>query len=400
MVRHASLFSQLLTIIDRQRFYDLVFRHQAHRHTKGFDSWDHFVAMLFCQLAQAKSLREICNGLACCLGKLRHLGMAKGPNKSTLSYANAHRPWQMYQDLFYQTLDWTRHQMSGRHKFRFKNKLMSLDSTTISLCLSLFPWAQYRRTKGAVKLHLLLDHDGYLPTFALISDGKKHDVTVARQLYFAPGSIVVVDRGYTDYRLFARWTQDGVFFVTRMKDNASYRVVEQREVPMHRNILSDERIEFTGYYSQRDCPHVLRRVVLWDHEKQQQIVFLTNHLKLGATTIAATYKDRWQIELFFKAIKQNLKIKTFVGTSENALYIQIWTALIAMLLIKFLKHKSRFGWSLSNLVALLRWNLFTYRDLWQWIDDPLETLPQVPIPDHFQLSLFGSGQHLLVKHTT
>jgi len=400
MVRHASLFSQLLTIIDRQRFYDLVFRHQAHRHTKGFDSWDHFVAMLFCQLAQAKSLREICNGLACCLGKLRHLGMAKGPNKSTLSYANAHRPWQMYQDLFYQTLDWTRHQMSGRHKFRFKNKLMSLDSTTISLCLSLFPWARYRRTKGAVKLHLLLDHDGYLPTFALISDGKKHDVTVARQLSFAPGSIVVVDRGYTDYRLFARWTQDGVFFVTRMKDNASYRVVEQREVPMHRNILSDERIEFTGYYSQRDCPHVLRRVVLWDHEKQQQIVFLTNHLTFGATTIAATYKDRWQIELFFKAIKQNLKIKTFVGTSENALYIQIWTALIAMLLIKFLKHKSRFGWSLSNLVALLRWNLFTYRDLWQWIDDPLETLPQVPIPDHFQLSLFGSGQHLLVKHTT
>ena len=211
MVRHASLFSQLLTIIDRQRFYELVYRHQAHRHSKGFDSWDHFVAMLFCQLAQAKSLREICNGLACCLGKLRHLGMAKGPNKSTLSYANAHRPWQMYQDLFYNTLDWTRHQMPGKHKFRFKNKLLSLDSTTISLCLSLFPWAKFRRTKGAVKLHLLLDHDGYLPTFALITDGKKHDVTVARQLSFAKGSIVVVNRGYTDYKLFARWTQEVVF---------------------------------------------------------------------------------------------------------------------------------------------------------------------------------------------
>jgi len=400
MVRHVSLFSQLLTLIDRQRFYELVYRHKAHRHTKGFDSWNHFVAMLFCQLAQAKSLREICGGLACCLGKLRHLGLVKGPNKSTLSYANAHRPWQMYRDLFYETLAWTRHQMPGKHKFRFKNKLLSLDSTTISLCLSLFPWAKYRRTKGAVKLHLLLDHDGYLPTFALITDGKKSDVTVAKQLTFAKGSIIVMDRGYIDYRLFSRWTQDGVFFVTRMKDNTDYIVVEQRDIPERRNIISDDLIELAGYKAHKDCPHVLRRIVLWDAEKQQEIVFFTNHLKFGATTIAAIYKDRWQIELFFKAIKQNLKIKTFVGTSENALYIQIWTALIAMLMIKFLKFKSTFGWSLSNLVALLRWNLFTYRDLWQWIDDPFETLPQIPISAHYQLPLFDSGQHLLGKNTT
>ena len=174
MIRHASLFSQLVALFNRGQFLSLVFRHKAERYCKGFDSWDHFVAMLFCQLAQAKSLREICGGLSCCLGKLRHLGVKKAPNKSTLSYANAHRPWQMYQELFYQTLDVCKLAGTGKHRFKFKNNLLSLDSSTISLCLSLFPWAKFRRTKGAEKLLLLLYHDGYLPTFAYNSNGKKH----------------------------------------------------------------------------------------------------------------------------------------------------------------------------------------------------------------------------------
>ena len=393
MIRRASLFSQLVALFRRRHFYGLVIEHHAERYSKGFSSWDHFVAMLFCQLAQAKSLREICGGLACTMGKLRHLGMKDAPKKSTLSYANAHRPWQMFRDLFYDTLKICRMAAPKNRKFRFKNKLLSLDSTTIALCLTLFPWAEFRRTKGAVKLHLLLDHDGYFPTYAYISNGKKHDVTIARKVSLPPGSIVAMDRGYNDYKLFASWTENGIYFVTRMKDNADYTVVEYRTIPITGDVLSDQLIRFNGYYAQRNCPHILRRVVVWDKENEREIVLLTNHLKFGANTIAAIYKDRWQIELFFKALKQNLKVKTFVGTTENALYIQIWTALIAMLLIKYLQFKSKFGWALSNLVAFLRWNLFTYRDLWEWIDNPFEILPIKPQPVQYVLSLPGLGQH-------
>lgn len=393
MVQATSLFSQLVAIFSRGTFLHLVAKHRAERYCKSYSSWEHFVAMLFCQLAQAKSLREICGGLACTMGKLRHLGMKEPPNKSTLSYANKHRPWAMFRDLFYETVNVCKMAAPQKKKFRFKNKLLSMDSTTIALCLSLFPWADFRRTKGAVKLHLLLDHDGYFPTYAYISNGKKHDVTIARKVPLTPGSIVTMDRGYNDYRLFASWTENRIYFVTRLKDNADYTVVEYNSIPITGNVLSDELIQFKGCNAQKNCPHVLRRVVVWDSENEREIVLLTNHLKFGANTISAIYKDRWQIELFFKALKQNLKIKTFVGTSENALHIQIWTALIAMLLIKYLQFKSRFAWSLSNLVAFLRWNLFTYRDLWQWIDQPFDVKPLGPTPVQYTLSLAGLGQH-------
>jgi len=399
MVRHASLFSQLVALFDRTQFYALVSRHQAERYTKGFSCWDHFVAMLFCQLAQAKSLREICGGLACCLGKLRHLGMKSAPSKSTLSYANTHRPYRLFEDLFYHTLTWCRQVAPGKRKFRFKNKLLSLDSSVIALCLSMFPWAKYRRTKGAVKLHLLLDHDGYLPTYAYISNGKKHDVTVARRVPLSPGSIVTMDRGYNDYALFGTWCHQGIYFVTRLKRNAVYRVVENLPVPQHRNILSDQIIEFSGLDAQAKCPYPLRRVVVWDQKHQRQLVLLTNHLEFGASTVSAIYRDRWQIELFFKALKQNLKVKTFVGVSENALYTQIWTALIAMLLIKFLQFKSSFNWSLSNMVAFVRWNLFTYRNLWEWIDQPFETPLVQEEPAQYQLP-FVFGQQRKFSNTT
>jgi len=392
MVRSSSIFSQLLSLIPRMDFHRVVGAHGAEKGAKGLSSWAHFVSMLFCQLAQAKSLREISDGLRCCLGKLIHLNVRKAPPKSTLSYANAHRPWRMFEDLFHVVLGRAA-RYAPKKKFRFKNKLLSLDSTTIDLCLSLFPWARFRRTKGAVKLHLLLDHDGYLPTFALITEGKKHDVKAAHLLSLAADSVVVMDRGYNDYDLFAKWDRQGVWFVTRMKDNAQYEVAEVREVPKNRNILSDEIIRWTGFYAKKRCPTPLRRVAVWDELQQREIVLLTNHLKFGATTIGAIYKDRWQIELFFKAIKQNLKIKTFVGTTENALKIQIWTALIAMLLMKMLQFRSRRGWSLSNLVAMVRWNLFTYRDLWDWLDDPFETPPLAPGAEQLTLKLPGLGQH-------
>jgi len=278
MIKHASLFSQLIALIDRKKFHELVYQHQSERFAKKFNSWEHFVAMLFCQVAQAKSLREICGGIACCMGKMKHLGMKKAPNKSTLSYANAHRPWEMFQGLFYEMLATYKKAAPGKHKFRFKNKLLSLDSTTISLCLSLFPWAKFRRTKGAVKLHLLLDHDGYMPTYAYISNGKKHDVTIARKVSLSPGSIITMDRAYNDYRLFALWTEGGAYFVTRLKKNADYCVVQEFDVPKNRNILSDQLIRFSGPVSHEQCPHIMRKVVVWDDVNKQQIVLLTNHL--------------------------------------------------------------------------------------------------------------------------
>jgi hypothetical protein len=392
MVRTGSLFSQLLGLFPRIEFQQAVREHKAERYAKGFTCWDQFVAMLFCQLAQAHSLREICDGLACCLGKLTHLGVSNAPNKSTLAYANQHRPWELYQTVFGQLLEKCREVAPRKKKFRFRNKLYSLDSSVIDLCLSLFDWAQFRQTKGAVKLHLLLDHDGYLPTFLLITDGKLHDVRVAQKLHLPVGSVVAMDRGYNDYRLFGRWIDEGVYFVTRMKSNATYRVVERRVPPKHSGVVCDQIIELTSWKARQDCPHQLRRIRYRDPETGAVLVFLTNHLGFGATTIARIYKDRWQIELFFKALKQNLKVKTFVGTSPNALRTQIWTALIAMLLLKYLQFRSTLHWALSNLVALLRWNLFTYRDLWAWIDDPFDTPPLTSPPVQSVLDLPGLGQ--------
>ncbi len=385
MNQFSSMFGQILQIFSKGEFYRAVKETKAEKGAKGFTCWGQFVAMLFCQLGQAHSLREICGGLASCLGKLKHLGIETAPSRSTLSYANEKRPWQLYQKVFYQLLGKCQAVAPGNKKFRFKNKLFSLDASVIELCLSLFDWATFRQTKGAVKLHLLLDHDGYLPVFAHITEGSVHELNVAKDLSFPKGSIVAIDRGYTDYLLFARWTQEGVFFVTRQKGNADYTVVEERLVPQNRNILKDELIRFNGYYAQKKYPRPLRRIELWDEEKKERIVFLTNHLTFGSTTIASIYKDRWQIEIFFKTIKQNLKIKTFVGTSRNALMIQIWTALVVILLLKYLKFRSRFAWSISNLVAMLRYNLFTYRDLWAWIDSPYEIPPLVPTGEQLVL---------------
>jgi hypothetical protein len=331
-LRHGSLFSQLLGIVNRGLFERIVRETKAEKGAKGFGCWDQLVAMLFCQLAQARSLREISGGLQSCEGKLRHLGIGQAPGKSTLSYANARRPWQLFERLFYSLLDASQGVRPER-KFRFKNKLLSLDSTIIELCATMFDWAKFRAVKGAVKLHLLLDHDGYLPSYALITEGRTADVSVAQKLCFPKGSIVAIDRGYNDYLMFERWCREGVFFVTRLKENAYYIVTKRHPLPERGSILADELIEFQVFHAGRKVMHTYRRVEVWLEDKQQSLVLLTNLLHFGATTIAAIYKERWQIELFFKALKQNLKVKTFVGTSANAVHIQIWTALIAMLLL-------------------------------------------------------------------
>jgi hypothetical protein len=375
MSKYNSLFSQLLGFFPRHEFQSMVNKHRAEYKAKGFSCWQQFVSMLFCQLGRANSLNEITKGLATCEGKLSHLGIS-APKKSTLAYANEHRPWELYQSVFFGLLDKTRGvaALSGR-KFKFKAKLYSMDATVIDLCLSMYEWARFRRAKGAVKLHMRLDHDGYLPDYALITDGKHHEARVARQFPHSPGSITVFDKAYTDFTLFNSLCTMGAFFVTRLKENAVYEVLASLEVPAKSHVRSDRLVRFTGTVTNKKCPHILRIVEYYDKKHDRVFFFLTNQMRFGALTIAAIYKDRWAIENFFKALKQYLKIKTFVGTSPNAVKTQIWTALISILLLKYLQLKSTMGWSLSNLSALLRMNLFTYRDLWMWINRPFETPP-------------------------
>ena len=378
-----SIFSQVLKLIPRASFDAAVHKHAAERNAKGFTCWGQFVAMLFCQLGSVNSLRDITNGLAASEGKLQHLGLPAAPKRSTLSYANAHRPSELFEDLFYQMLEVARsqaQQSGARHKFRFKNKLLSIDATTIELCASVFDWAQFRRTKGAVKLHLMLDHDGLLPCYAVITDGKQHEVTVTRQWEFAPGTILVFDRGYTDYNWFEQLTRQGVSFVTRLKTNADFIEGEDLAVPRRKGLISDRLICMTQQAVENDNPTKMRRIQFFDEEQQRTLAFLTNDMKLAAATVAEIYKNRWQIELFFKALKQSCKVKTFVGTSANALKTQIWTALISMLLVKMLHMRSSFGWHLSNFCVLLRQQLFVYRDLWKWINDPFQAPETPPSP--------------------
>jgi len=371
-----SMFSQILQMFSRLQFEHFVRQHKAERHARGFTCWGQFVAMLFCQLGQAQSLREICGGLACCEGKLRHLGVPAAPKRSTLAYANEHRPWELYQSVFQSLYQRCQQETGKLRRFRFRNPLVSLDATLIDLCASLYDWAKYQRTKGAVKLHLLLDHQGYLPRFVVIPEGKVPEIVVARKLHFEPGTILVMDRGYVDYKWYEQLTEQGVFFVTRLRCDANFQVEEERPVPQRGGIRRDQIIHLgSAWYRQE---HRLRRLEVEIPGQDEPWVLLTNHLQFGPTTLAGVYRQRWQIEVFFRALKQNLRVKSFVGTSANALKTQIWIALIAMLLLKYLQLRAARGWSLSNLVALLRHQLFVYRDLWTWLDRPFEP-PPLPV---------------------
>jgi hypothetical protein len=357
---------------------------------KGFTSWDHLVSMLFCQIGGANSLREISYGLASIEGKVKHLGVTKVPVRSTLSYANANRPWELFRALFMNQLEFCQRAMNGsaKHRFKFKNKLYSLDASIIELAVRMYDWAKYKTTKGAVKLHLLLDHDGYLPVFMDITKGNTHEINVARTLELPKGSIVAMDMGYNDYSLYNDWTEKGVYFVTRLKGNANLDSIQSLEYSGE-NVLGDELVEFSNQESFNKCPQRLRKVTVHDPDMDRSFVFLTNNTRLSAETIGAIYKDRWNIEAFFKTIKQSFKIKTFVGTSENAVLIQIWTALISLLLLKYLAFKAKAGWSLSNLIAVLRFNLTSYIDLMRLIDQDFKNF--IKSLEYQQLSLFGNA---------
>src|SRR5215510_310148 len=375
-MRFSSIMSQLLQIFPRDEFQVAVNQTKAEFHARGFASWDQFVAMLFCQLAGAQSLREIEGGLASCGGRLEQWGVIKPPNRSTLAYANRHRPWQLYEKVFYRTLDRCRSKLGHKTRFRFKNPLLSIDSSVVTLCSEMFPWASWSRQKGAVKLHLTLNHAGYLPEALVITTGKYSELTIARRQQYAKGTILVMDRGFLHFGWFRQLDENGVYFVTRIKSDTRYEVVEHRNVSGE-NIIADDLVRTTSRRSRKRYPKILRLVTLLTDDGQR-LQFLTNHMQLSAATIADIYKDRWQIEVFFKLIKQNLRIKSFIGSSANAVWTQIWAAMIAMLLIKFLQLKSKAEWSFSNLTYFLRMNLLVYRDLWEWLDEPFTSPPQPP----------------------
>lgn len=376
MAHSSTVLAQMLKLLPRHEFETLAGEHHQGRKLRKISRWAQFVAMASAQLTGRASLRDLLGNLAAQSSKLYHLGVGL-ISRSSLARTNEKQPWTLYEALFFRLLSRCQ-QQAPSHGFRFKHKLFSLDASTIDVCLSMFPWARFRQAKGAIKLHVGLDHAGMLPTFVSITDGKSHDVTAGRALALPTGSIVAFDRGYTDYTWYNQLNDRGIFFVTRQKRNARYRVIKRRTIKAGQNLTCDQTIELTSAKG-KTCPIPLRRVGYRDPETGKKYVFLTNNFQLAAATIAAIYKSRWQIELFFKWIKQNLKIKTFLGTSKNAVMTQIWIAMCVYLLLAYLKFVSRSGRSLQQILRLLQLNLFERRSLLELIDDsPPEPEPPDP----------------------
>ena len=369
-----TIFAQILKLVPRHEFETLAKQHHSGRSFRTASRWSQFVTLAMGQLSGRNSLRDIVDNLTAQMHRLYHLGSAR-LSRSNLSRINEDKPYTLYEALFGKLLSRCQGLASG-HDFRFKNQLYSLDASTIDLCLSVFPWADFRTTKGAIKLHVGLNHAGYLPEFVTLTEGKTGDVTIGRTLKFPRGSIVAIDRGYNDYAWYNQLTEKGIFFVTRLKSDASYRVVARRPVLTEKGLTSDQSIEFTGPQTARKCPIQLRRIGYRDPETGKHYVFLTNNFKLAAKTIADIYKARWQVELFFKWIKQNLKIKSFLGTSKNAVMTQIWIALCVYLLLAFLKFQSKLKKSMQQILRLLQLNLFEKRDLMALLrGDPVRVHP-------------------------
>lgn len=376
-----SLFSQIVSKLDRNIFSKIVKEKNTDKHQKGFSSWTHLVSMLFCQFAKSQSVRDISNGLRSATGNLNHLGINRAPSKSSISYQNKHRDWELFREYYYKLLGSLGQQAGFKQiKFKIKSKIFLLDSTTISLCLNLFDWAKYKTAKGAVKMHTLLDFDGNLPAYLNITDGKTADNKGAYEIPLLKGSVIVADRFYNDLSLLTIWDSKGVYFVIRHKENLKYTIVKENELPLnkHQHILKDEIIELKNEGSKEKYPKRLRRVAVWDDVNKQVIELITNQFTWSCNTIGELYKSRWQVEIFFRDIKQLLHIKSFIGTSKNAVMIQIWTALITILILKFLKAIAKFNWHLSNLVSFIRLNLFVKIELQLWLDKPFEEHKEPP----------------------
>ena len=389
-----TLFAQILQTLDRISFKKLVNAHQSNKHEKGINSWTHLVTMLFCQFSKLNSLRDVCNGLKSASGNLNHLNIKQVPCKSSLSYQNKHRDWQLFKDYYFDMLG----KLSGMAKFkqtrfRIKSKILLLDSTTISLCLSLFDWAKFRKKKGAVKLHTLLDYDGCLPMYVNMTEGKVHDALAAKEITLPKDAVVVADRAYIDFETLHRWAEGDSYFVVRLKSSVKFDRLNEKPLPedRHEHILVDEYIKLSEEKTWNKYPKRLRRVVVYDEINDQTIELITNQMSWTANTISELYKARWEIEIFFKEIKQLLKIKSFLGTSANAVQIQIWTALITILILKYLKACAKFNWHLSNMVSFLRLNLLVKYDLKKLLDDPFKPPDIEKDQIDVQLNLFDWG---------
>lgn len=381
MTTKLTLFAQIISTIDRTLVKKLVKQYTTDKYCKGFSSWSHMVAMLFCHFAKSESVRDISNGLRSATGNLNHLGIETAPSKSTLSYQNKHRDYNLFKDLYFALYEQLgQHVHKEKIKFRIKSKIMLLDSTTISLCLSLFDWAKYKTTKGAIKMHTLLDYTNTLPHYVRITDGKTADNKGASEIPLIPQSVIVADRFYADFALLNIWDSNQVFFVVRHKENLKFEVVQDNPLPenKHPHLLKDEIILLTGNNTQNKYPKTLRRIAVWNDEHQMTIELITNQFKWSANTISELYKARWDVEIFFREIKQLLHIKSFIGTSANAVMIQIWSALISILILKYLKAKAKFSWHLSNLVAFIRLNIFVKVNLYSWLDNPFPNVKSPP----------------------
>lgn len=363
-----TVFGQILKLVSRHEFEGLARRHHRGRALRRISRWDQFIALMLGQLTGRHSLRDIVANMGVQSKALYHLG-GRVVSRSTLARTNERQPYDFYEALFGKLHGRCRGLVPG-HGFRFKNKLYSLDASLVDLSLSVFPWANYNTKKAAMKLHVGLDHAGGIPAFAAVSDGKRHEVKVGQVFDFPPGSIVVMDKGYTDYGWYKRLTDKGIYFVTRQRKNADYRVVARRGVDRRRGLTSDQLIEVRGKKYRDLGLGRLRRIGYRDSETGKHYVFLTNVMHLSAATIAELYRQRWQVELFFKWIKQNLKIKSFLGTSKNAVMTQIWVALCTYLMLAYLKYAARIGWSMQQLIRLLQVNLFQRTDLLELLHPP------------------------------
>ena len=351
-----TILSQILKLVPRHDFEVLAKKHHSGRTFRTASRWSQFVTMAIGQLSGRRSLRDLVDNVSAQQQRLYHLGSAK-LSRSNLSRINEDKPHELYKSLFAVLLKRCQSTAPG-HGFRFKNELYSMDASTIDLCLSVFPWASFRKAKGGIKLHVTMNHKGNLPEFVTVTEARVHEVNEGRLVDFPKGSIVAVDRGYTDYEWYKTLSDKDIYFVARLKSNATTRVIERRPVDRSKGLTSDQTVEFTGVTTSKRCPIPLRRVGYRDATTGKHYEFLTNNFSLAASTIAAIYKSRWQIELFFKWIKQNLKIKSFMGTSKNAVMTQIWIALCVYLLIAYLKFLSKSKKSMQQILNLLQMNLF------------------------------------------
>ena len=381
---NVTLFSQILQYIPRSVFSTVVGKYNTDKHSKGINSWTHLVTMLFFHFAKTNSVRDTSNGLRSITGNANHLGIQKMvPSRSSISYINEHRNWQMFRELYLQLKEVF--QKDGlylqRKKFKeISRKIYMLDSTVITLCLKVFDWATYRNQKGAIKLHTLLDYDGCLPTYVCMTAGSQSDVRHSQYMILPAHSVVVMDRGYQSFRMYWQWTERDIYFITRLKETINYRSLGEKELPIDSagNIMKDEIIELKEEETKKDYPDKLRRVAVYDDKQDRTIIILTNNFSWTAETIAELYKQRWSIEIFFKELKQHLKIKSFIGTNENAMWIQIWTAMITMLLLRYMREIAKYSWNLSNLVGFIRINLFVKMDLLLWLNKPFWPQNQDP----------------------